>query len=57
MQQRGKVRSKNSKYQSSCLRRSGSAQAGKCQMNVKWLNIKALFLKHLDFELDLNFGL
>jgi hypothetical protein len=23
-------------------------------MNVKWFNIKVLFFKHLDFELDLN---
>jgi hypothetical protein len=30
----------NFKCQSSCLRRSGFAQAGKCQMNAKWLNVK-----------------
>ena len=43
-----------SKYQNPCLRRSGFAQAGKCQMNSKWLNfqnVSFLFKLWISFEL------
>jgi hypothetical protein len=41
----------NVKCQNPCLR-----QAGKCQINAKWLNVKN-FLGHSDFGFHLNFEL